>query len=329
MAAIPGAMGSRVAALALLAAVCAVPASASAQTARYALVVAGASGEEQYATMHREWVDDLTAVLRDKFGFDADHLVVLTETPEAGEAVANAANVKEALATLAPKLTKDDVLFVMLIGHGSGTGAEAKFNLIGPDLTAAEWNTLLTAVPARLAFVDASSASVGFLKTLAGPDRVIVTATNSPAQVYHPQFGQAFIEALTSAEADLDKNERISMWEAFVYASKLVEQHYQREGTLATEHAVLDDTGEGAGRDAAAATTAVTLASLTYLDAPVAATSADPAVQALIDRREALTRQIDDLRRQQASMPAAEYEAAFEKLALELAQVSAEIRNKQ
>jgi hypothetical protein len=263
-----------------------------------------------------------------KLGFDAAHLVILTETPQAGEAVSNAANVKAALQKLAPLVKKDDQLFVMLIGHGSGSGADAKFNLVGPDLTAAEWNALLKPVLGRVAFVNASSASAGFLKTLAAPERVVITATNSPAQVYHPMFAQAFIEALTSGAADLDKNDRISLWEAFVYASKLVEQHYQRAGTLATEHAVLDDSGDGVGRDASAKTTGVTLASLTYLDLPAATRSADPAIQALIDRREALNKQIDDLRRAQTTMPAAEFEQQFEKLALELAQVSAEIRKK-
>jgi hypothetical protein len=304
-------------------------AAARAQSTRYGMIVAGASGEEQYAKMDREWVDTLVGVLRDKFAFDAAHLVVLTETPKAGETVSNAANVKAALEKLAPQVKKDDVLFVMLIGHGSGAGADAKFNLVGPDMTAAEWNTLLKPAAGRVAFVDATSASAGFLKTLAAPNRVVVTATNSPAQVYHPVFGQASIEALTSSAADLDKNDRVSLWEAFVYASKTVEQHYERDGKLATEHAMLDDTGEGTGRDASAQATSVTLASLTYLDAPAAAKSADPAVQALIDRREALTKQIDDLRARQSSMPAADYQQQFEKLALELAQVSAEIRNKQ
>jgi len=278
--------------------------------------------------MHREWVEKLVGVLRDKFHFDQAHLTILTETPNGGEAVANAAAVKAALTKLAPMVKKDDELFVMLIGHGSGTGAEAKFNLVGPDLTATEWNELLKPAAGTIVFVDASSASAGFLKALAAPERVVITATNSPAQVYHPFFGQAFIDALASAEADLDKNDRISMWEAFVYASKLVEQHFQRSGTLATEHAMLDDTGEGTGRDAAAKASGTTLASVTYLDAPGAATSADPAVQALLDRRTSLTKQIDDLRRRQTSMPPAEFDQQFEKLALELAQVSAELRKK-
>jgi hypothetical protein len=304
------------------------PAAASAQAGRYALVIAGASGEEQYATMHREWVDRLVGLLEGKFGMEPSHVVVLTETPKTGESKSTAENVKASLSKLATAIGKDDQLFVMLIGHGSGSGPEAKFNLVGPDLTAAEWNTLLQPIKGRLVVVDASSASAGFLKTLASPDRVIITATNSAAQVYHPTFGQAFIDALGAPAADLDKNDRVSLWEAFVYASTLVEQHYQREGTLATEHAMLDDTGDGTGRDASAAATTVTLAGMTYLDAASTATSADPALQQLFDRRAALTAQIDELRRKQSSMPAAEFDQQFEKLALELAQVSADIRKR-
>jgi hypothetical protein len=316
-----------VASSALLAALFAAPRAAAAQD-HYAVIVEGTSGEEQYATQHRQWVNDLVATLEQKFGFAASRVILLTETPGQGETLSNAVNVKAAFAKLALQVKADDELFVMLIGHGAGAGADAKFNLVGPDLTAAEWNDLLKPIAGRIIFVNASSASAGYLKTLAAQNRIVITATNSPAQVYHPEFGGAFIKALTSADADTDKNDRVSLWEAFVYASRLVEEHYQQSGHLATEHAILDDTGEGTGRDAAAKPTGATLASLTYLDTPVVTKSADPELQALIDRREALTKQIDDLRLKQSSMPAAEYEQAFEKLATELAQVSADIRKK-
>ena len=261
-------------------AVCLPASQALAQTPnRYAIVVSGASGEEKYATLHREWVDKLKTLLRDKFKLDAQHLTVLTEAPAAGESAANAANVKAALEKVAPQIKKDDVLFVMLIGHGSGSGADAKFNLVGPDLTAAEWNALLKPAAGRIAFVDASSASVGFLKTLAAPERVIISATNTPAQVYHPVFGSAFIDALSDAAADLDKDTRISMWEAFVFASKTVEQHYQRAGTLPTEHAMLEDTAEGAGRDAAALSPAVRAAA-SSIEGRITARQAPPLVRA-------------------------------------------------
>jgi hypothetical protein len=236
-------------------------------------------------------------------------------------------NLRAAIEALSRQAKPADTVFVMLIGHGSGIGNEAKFNLVGPDLTVSEWNAALKPVAARIAFVDTTSASSSFIQGLAAPNRVIVTATDKPAQVYHPVFGDAFIEALTAGAADLDKNDRISVREAFVYATHLVEQHYERAGQLSTEHAMLTDQPDGTKRDATASGTG-TLAGMTYLDAPAATTSTDPAVVALFRRRDELNRQIDELRLRKASMPAAEYDQAFEKLALELATVSQEIRRK-
>jgi hypothetical protein len=183
----------------------------------------------------------------------------------------------------------------------------------------------LKPIAGRLAFVDATSSSSPFLQGLAGPDRVIITATNTPAQVYHPVFGDAFIEALTAAPADLDKNDRVSLYEAFVYASRLVDDHYKRAFQLSVEHAMLDDNGDGKGSDAAGGDDG-TLAKMTYLDAPASATSNDPAVQAKIQQRDALTLQVDELRRKRAQMPAAQFDQEFEKLIIDLATVSRDIR---
>jgi len=249
------------------------PQLAAAQApARYGLVVEGASGEEQYAKLHREWVDRLVKVMRDKLGFDAGHLTVLTETPGPGEQASNAVNLRAALQKLAAETKPADTVFIMLIGHGAGTGNDAKFNLVGPDLTVSEWNTALKPLAARIAFVDTTSASSSFIQGLAAPNRVVITATDKPAQVFHPVFGDAFIQALTAGAADLDKNDRISVWEAFVYATRLVQQHYERAGQLSTEHAMLTDSADGTGRDAASNGTG-SLAGMTYLDAAPTTTS--------------------------------------------------------
>ena len=46
-------------------------------------------------------------------------------------------NVQRAFADLRKRLTKDDQLLVLLIGHGTSLdGEDAKFNLVGPDLSA-------------------------------------------------------------------------------------------------------------------------------------------------------------------------------------------------
>jgi len=295
---------------------------------RYALLVQGASGDPTYATLHRGWLDRLAASLRTRFKFDPWRLTVLAEQAGAGVERATADNVRATLARYAKEMKAGDLLFVMLIGHGGGDGADAKFNLVGPDLTIAEWNAILKPIPGQVALVDATSSSFPYLAGLAGPGRVIITATASFAQRYHTVFADAFVQAIEAPAADTDKNGRISLLEAFTHASRLVGLHYEQDGRLATERAMLDDTGDGIGRDATATGPDGLIAGLTYLDAAVVPKVADPEVQALLLRRQALTEQVDELRRRRPGMPPVEFDREFEKLIVELALVSRDVRRR-
>ena len=125
------------------------------------MIVEGAPGDQPHADLQRRLVASLTARFRDEFKLDAEHLVLLTSTPVAGEGKATAVDVRAAVATLAPQVKPLDVFFVLLVGHGSFDGVDAKFNLVGPDLTATEWSLLLKPV----AFTEVVLA-VQFITTL-------------------------------------------------------------------------------------------------------------------------------------------------------------------
>jgi hypothetical protein len=320
----------RAAAACLVVGACAVwPADARAQGDRYAVVVQGTTGGDPYTAMHRKWLNSLVGVLRDRFGFDAAHITVLAEQPGSGEQLANAENVKATLARLAGQARDGDLVFVALIGHGGGDGADAKFNLVGPDLTVIEWSALVSPIKARLAFVDTTGGSFPFLRGMAAPGRVVITATGIAAQHYDTVFADAFIQALTAPVADADKNGRISLLEAFVYASSLVKQYYEQKGLLSTEHAVFNDTGDGTAQDKAVPGAAAgTVLGLTYLDVVAAPKSSDPEVQQLLLRQQALTQQVDDLRRRRPQMTPEAYDQEFEKLIVDLALVSRDVRRR-
>lgn len=304
------------------------PSRAFADGRRFAVIVQGASGDPQYATLHRGWVDSLTTLLKSQFKIEGTALSILVETPKDGELRSTAESVRTVFGRLAKETKADDLVFVMLIGHGSGDAAAAKFNLIGPDMTAEEWGALLKPVPARIAFVDSTSSSFPFLAGLAGPNRIVITATSTYGQKYHTVFPDAFIRAMAASEADADKNGRISVMEAFTYASRLVAQHYEQAGTMATERASIDDTGDGKGRDANATGDDGNVAAFTYLAVATIPTVSDPEVQQLLVRQQSLTEQVDDLRRRKATMSSADFDREFEKLIVDLALVSRDIRRK-
>ena len=179
-----------------------------------------------------------------------------------------------------------------------------------------------------MAFVNSTSSSFPFLAGLSGSNRIVITATNSPSQRFHTHFPGAFITALTSPDADTDKNGRISLLEAFTHASRLVAQQFEQNFRMATEKALLDDNGDGKGREAGTAGPDGEVAAFTYLDTAAAPASSDPEVQKLLVRQQQLTEEIDELRRRRASMPAADFEREFERLIIDLSVVSRDVRRR-
>jgi hypothetical protein len=144
----------------------------------------------------------------------------------------------------------DVPLWIVLIGHGTYDGKTAKFNLRGPDLAAEDLAGWLKPITRPVAVIDTSSASAPFLKALSGPNRAVITATKSGFEQSYARFGSYLAEAIIDPGADLDKDGQTSLLEAFLSAAQHVTQFYAAAGRLATEHALLDDNGDGLGTGA-------------------------------------------------------------------------------
>jgi hypothetical protein len=281
----------------------------------HVVIIAGASGEPQYAQSFFAAAQAIDEAARTRFNVPADAVVWLGEdTTKAGGRMrgrSTKANVERELTALATRVRPGDQVWIVLIGHGSGEGEQSRFNLVGPDLTAADFAGLLAGFSKQqVAFVNASSASGDFAKVLAAPNRVIVTATKSALERNESLFARHFAGALRDAAADVDKDGRVSVAEAFNYAKREVARAYETDNRLLTEHAQLEDAGS--------------LASVLALGGGT--TSSDPKVVALVGERRALEAQVAALRARKPSMETAAYEQQLEKLLLDLARKNQEIR---
>ena len=295
---------------------------------RYAIIVTGASGGAGYAQQYGGWTKAFSQTLVDRLGFDPTHVTMLSETPDASVA-ATAENLRRVLAERRSQLKPDDLLLLFLIGHGTFDGVDAKFNLVGPDLEAAEWATLLRGLPGRLVIVNGAPASSPFIERLAGPRRIIISATDSVVQRFDTVFPEYFIAAFQEEGADIDKNGRTSVWEAFAWAAGAVRRFYQEHGQLATERPLLDDNGDGVGREAAAQGLDGALASRTYLaPAPAGAAPTDEVLVELLHRRASLVAEVEELQVKKAFMSSDEFAREFERIMLALARVGREIRQR-
>ena len=294
---------------------------------RYAIIISGASGGEKYAAQQQQWRSDLAAALRGAFNFPDANVVALAED-SSGTSAATAENARRLFADLKRRVAKDDTLLVVLIGHGTFDGADAKFNLVGPDLTAHDWQTLLAGIAGQLVIVNTTEASFPFLEELSQRGRVVITATDSAAQRFSTVFPGFFVKAFSDASVDFDKNGRVSVWEAFFSASAAVRRYYEERGQLTTERPLLDDDGDRVGREAEAPGQDGQLARTIYLDAGAPASTGNAELVSLERQRRDIEAQIEALKLRKPLLGDDEYAAALEKLLIELARISQQIRTR-
>jgi len=281
------------------------------------LVITGVPGDEEHAGTFQKWATAFVEAAKKNDAVPDGNITVL------GDKQATKAGVEKAFADIGARVKPGDAAFILLIGHGSFNGTQAAFNLTGPDLTVEEWTRLLGKLPSqRIAFVNTASSSGAFLPALAAPGRVVITATKTGGERNETQFPEFFVAAYSDPAADRDRNGHVSIAEAFEYAKARVVQAFQQKGLLLTEHAVMEDGGEGR------------LASTLFLgtgraEGTLAVDRSDPAIKALADEKEAIDQQIAALRLKKGSMDEAQYEAQLEKLLTELALKTKAIRDLQ
>ena len=296
-------------------------------------MIVGVGGGDEYRELFGRWATDLVDAATTRYGLAREHVVYLAEREgaEGADGRSTREGIEAAVERTAADARPGDRVFVVLFGHGSFADSEARFNLPGPDLSAAEFAVMLDRFAAgSVAFVNTASSSGAFLEPLAGPNRVVLTATRTGGERNETLFGGFFVEAIASGEGDLDKDGRLSMLEAFTWAKRRVAEAYSKENLLVTEHAALDDNGDGKGSlepdpvagDGALARTMI-LAGRTA--DPLAATD-DPELKALIDARRDLEDQVARLRLARDRMKPDEYAKELERLLVELARTSKAIR---
>ncbi len=222
-------------------------------------------------------------------------------------------NIRMAFARLSRDLRPGDRLMVFLVGHGTYDGQDYKFNIPGPDLTGSELNQLLDSLPAREQLIAVmTSASGAVLESLAGEQRLVITATRSGFQRNAPVFGHFWATGLSADAADSNRNELITAAELFSFTADQVARHYQSDALLATEHAQISDP-ELAERFVVARIGLLGRSSLSRV------------TSSLLEQRTAVEARIQELMASRGQYSEGDYFDRLESLMLELGQVQRRI----
>ena len=289
------------------------------------LVVSGLGGETYFRDLFTRWANDFIKIAVSELNIPAGCTVHLHEAHAAG-AQASAArsdkqNILAAIDSISVASRAGDLVHLLFIGHGTARGGQARFNIPGPDLTPAELAHSLHKLAGRQqVIVLASSASGPFLRELAAPDRVVITATGSGHEDRHARFAGSLIAAYAATEADTDKNHRVSVREAFEYARLETKKFYQRKNRMQTEHAMLEDGEQGA------------FAGRLHLQAEQTATAlqaATPRMRKLARITRELVERIEALKRDKRGLSSEEFENELETLLLQLALNQRSVREAQ
>jgi hypothetical protein len=205
------------------------------------VIVVGATGTPGYASEFRAWADQWKAA-SSRGGAESIEIGSGANPPGSTDRDRLKAVLDERTSAAA-----GEPLWIILIGHGTFDGREAKFNLRGPDVSDLELAKWLQPAKRPLVLIDCTSASAPFLNRLSGPNRIIVTATRSGDEMNYARFGRYISEAISDPKADLDKDGQVSLLEAYLSAAHRVEDYYRTRSQLASEHALLDDNGDRLG----------------------------------------------------------------------------------
>jgi hypothetical protein len=306
------------------------------------LIVSGLGGESRYSEQFRSWGLSLVDAARKHYAMSDSDVVYLAEDGAKDARIAGTStkqNIEATLTRFARGAGAGDQVVLVLIGHGSGSEADSKISLPGPDMSARDFARDLAAFKTqRIAFVDLTSASGDMLPLLSAPNRVIITATKSSFERNESVFAKYFVAALTTDGADVDKDGRVSLLEAYRYAVTETKRYYDDQSRLQSEHAQLDDDGDKQGTAepdirVASADSDGAMARRVFLGggaggATLASSAGanDPRLAALYKERFAIEARIDDLKKRKASLSADAYDDALENLMVELALKAREIR---
>jgi hypothetical protein len=200
------------------------------------LIVVGTPGEDQYAKLF----DAQVTTWKEACAKAGVKVKVIGQDKDGEDIKLLESALKKAVTV------KDGQFWFIMIG--TFDGREAKFNLRGPDLTARQLGDWLKPMQRELVLINTASASAGFMQHLLGQGRVIISSTKGADEIYYTRFGEYFAPAIAGLpEADLDQDKQVSLLEAFLHASKKAGEFYEKEQRLATEHALIEDNGDGIG----------------------------------------------------------------------------------
>lgn len=222
---------------------------------RWALIITGLPGDADHDAAFTQAGDQLQQWLLETLQFPAEQVVRLPKVnADASSPGTNvtATGIRNAIQNLESKLQPDDALWVITLGHGHYDGRRAWWHVAGRDPSDEDFGRWLSGIKCREQVIWLTHSSSGwFVKPLSKPGRIIIAATAADDESNETEFPHALttVAKLPPDKLDRNKDQRVSIAELFEAVSAEVLRRFKQDDRLPTEHAQLDDDGDGKGSE--------------------------------------------------------------------------------
>ena len=230
---------------------------------RRAVIVCGLPGDAEHRELFAKTIEQLYAGLTGRLGFEAENVSVffsVEPTDKDGPALkanrgpATQEQLTETVGELTKVLQPADALWVFVFGHAHFDGRNCWLNLPGPDINQVEFGKLVAPLACReQVFFITTPASGYYIRPLSAAGRIVITATEPDYEVNETLFPHKLAKALAEpppmAEFDVDGDGHPTLLDAYLWSARETAQEFASGELLATEHAMLDDNGDGRGTE--------------------------------------------------------------------------------
>lgn len=226
---------------------------------KHALIICGHPGDDEHRALFAETVVKLHKTLTTQYGFPAAAVRIQfgSETVDEDDPALRTARgqstreeIEAEVADLRKHLKPEDTLWVIVLGHAHYDGRHAWLNLPGPDMHQNDFGRLFSKLQCReQLFLITTPVSGFYLAPLSAKGRIVISATEADREVNETIFPLALTEVLSEPpeqdEYDADKDGMISVFDLYIAIARNIATRYLDDELLSTEHAQLDDNGDG------------------------------------------------------------------------------------
>lgn len=231
---------------------------------RWMVVLCGLPGDDEHRTRLTDAVRKLITSAPAVFQFDKSRMRVLAGDETMRSEIADTFSetgicTRESVATVLESLGSDiapsDTCMLFLLGHAQLYEARSTFNVQGIDFDGTELASWMKPIQClNRVFWITTPVSGFWLKPLSGPCTTVISATEPDLEFTATEMPYALADIVAGSNGaqplnDIDEDGKLTMLDLYLAVNLEIHQRFRTAERLQTEHAQLDDNGDGIGKE--------------------------------------------------------------------------------